>query len=140
MAGPLVVGYDGSEGARAAMAEALRLAAALSAEVVVVFVYHAGAVGGETGGLLEALRERGSDVVAQALDMARAAGVEARAELVNDRPADGLAGVAAEEGAQMIVIGSYGERSLKAVVLGSTPHRLVHLTETPVLIVSGARS
>ena len=39
MAGPLVVGYDGTEGAEAALAEALRLAGALGVEIVVAFAY-----------------------------------------------------------------------------------------------------
>ena len=37
MAGPIVVGYDGTEGAKAALAEALRLAGPLGAEVVLGF-------------------------------------------------------------------------------------------------------
>ena len=37
MAGPLVVGYDGTEGAKAALAEALRLAGALGVDIVVAF-------------------------------------------------------------------------------------------------------
>jgi len=32
-----------------------------------------------------------------------------------------------------------GETPLKAVVIGSTPHRLVHLTDTPVLVVRGRK-
>jgi nucleotide-binding universal stress UspA family protein len=106
---------------------------------VVTFVYSASAVGGETGDLLETLRRRGDELAADALEQARTAGVNARAELVNDRPADALAQVAAEEGAQLIAVGSYGEAPLKAVFLGSTPHRLLHLTETPVLVVRGRK-
>jgi nucleotide-binding universal stress UspA family protein len=140
MAGPLVVGYDGTPGSEAALAEALRLAGPLGAEVVVAFSYHAGAVGGENADLIEALRERGDSVAEQALEKARAAGVQARAELVNDSPAAGLASVAADEGAQMIVVGSHGEAPLKALVIGSTPHKLVHITETPVLVVRGSLS
>jgi len=138
MDGPLVVGYDGTEGAQAALAEALRLARALDAEVVIAFVYRAGAVGGESSDLLETLRERGDKVAAEALEQARAAGVKARAELVNERPPEGLAQVAAEERAQMIAVGSYGEKPLKALVLGATPWRLVHLTDVPVLVVRGS--
>jgi len=140
MARPLIVGYDGTEGARAAMAEALELAGPLGAEVVVVFVYHAGALGGEAHDLIDALRERGNAVTEEALEMARAAGVPARAELVNDKPAEGLASIAKEEGARMIVVGSYGEAPLRAVIIGSTPHRLVHITDTPVLVVRGSLS
>ena len=31
----------------------------------------------------------------------------------------------------MIVVGSYGEAPLKGVILGSTPHKLLHLAEPP---------
>jgi nucleotide-binding universal stress UspA family protein len=140
MAQPLVVGYDGTPGSQAALAEALRLAGPLGAEVVIAFIYHAGPLGGENTDLLDTLRERGNAVAAEALATAQAAGVQARAELVNDSPAAGLASVAAEEGAQMIVVGSYGETPLKALIIGSTPHKLVHITDTPVLVVRGSLS
>ena len=140
MAGPIVLGYDGTDGAKAALDEALDLAGELGAEVVVVFVYHFGAAGGEAHDLVDALRERGLAVVEEALAAARAAGVQARAELVNDKPAEGVASVAKDEGARMIVVGSYGERPLKALIIGSTPHRLIHITDTPVLVVRGALS
>ena len=137
MAGPLVVGYDGTEGARAALAEALRLAGALGVDIVVAFAYWAGALGGESADLLDTLRERGRAVTQEALDTARAAGVQGSAELVNDRPAEALAQVAEEVGAQMIAVGSYGERPLTALIVGSTPHRLMHVTAVPVLVVRG---
>jgi nucleotide-binding universal stress UspA family protein len=35
----------------------------------------------------------------------------------------------------MIVVGSYGESPLRGAVLGSTPHKLLHLAERPVLVV-----
>ena len=35
----------------------------------------------------------------------------------------------------MIVVGTTGESPLKGAVLGSTPHRLLHLSERPVLCV-----
>jgi len=140
MAGPLVVGYDGTEGARAALAEALRLAGALGVDIVVAFAYWAGALGGESADLLDTLRERGQALAQEALDTAQAAGVQGTAELVNDRPAEALAQVAEEVGAQMIAVGSYGERPLTALIVGSTPHRLMHVTAVPVLVVRGHRA
>ena len=88
-----------------------------------------------TGVLLDAVRERGDAVAEEALEQARAAGVTARAELVNDRPAEALARVAAEERAELIAVGSYGEKPLRALILGSTPYRLLHITDVPVLVV-----
>jgi nucleotide-binding universal stress UspA family protein len=35
----------------------------------------------------------------------------------------------------MIVVGSQGDPLLKGVILGSTPHKLLHLTRRPVLVV-----
>jgi nucleotide-binding universal stress UspA family protein len=140
MPGPILVGYDGTEGAKAALAEALRLAGELNAEIVVAFAYWAGALGGESADLLATLRERGQAVAEEALATARAAGVEGRAELVNDRPAEALAQVAEDVGARMIAVGSYGERPLTALIVGSTPHRLMHVTAVPVLVVRGVHA
>jgi nucleotide-binding universal stress UspA family protein len=140
MPGPILVGYDGTEGAKAALAEALRLAGELDVEIVVAFAYWAGALGGESADLLSTLRERGQTVAEEALATAREAGVEGRAELVNDRPAEALAQVAEEVGAQMIAVGSYGERPLTALIVGSTPHRLMHVTAVPVLVVRGVHA
>ena len=35
----------------------------------------------------------------------------------------------------MIVVGSHGERPIAGALLGSVPHKLLHLSETPVLVV-----
>ena len=137
MPGPILVGYDGTEGAKAALAEALRLAAPLGAEIVLGFAYHATPLGGNPHEMNDLLRDRGRTVMEEALQQVKAAGVEGRGELVNDKPAEGLADLAASEGAQMVVIGSYSERPLKSLLVGSTPLRLPHVTTVPVLIVHG---
>jgi nucleotide-binding universal stress UspA family protein len=137
MAAPIVVGYDGTAGARAALDEGVRLAGALDGELIVAFAYWTNPGGGEVADMVNALRQRGEGLLEEALEVARAAGVAARGELVGDRPDDGLASLAEEAGAQMIVVGSYGEAPLRAVILGSTPHRLIHVTRVPVLVVRG---
>jgi nucleotide-binding universal stress UspA family protein len=137
MGGPIVVGYDGTPGARAALDEAVRLAGLLDVELILVFAYWTNPVGGEVAEMIEALRRRGTDLIQEAIGTATTAGVTARGEMVGDRPDDGLAAVAREAGAQMIVVGSYGEKPLKAAVIGSTPHRLIHVTNVPVLVVRG---
>jgi nucleotide-binding universal stress UspA family protein len=35
----------------------------------------------------------------------------------------------------MIIVGSYGEPPLKGALIGSTAHKLLHLSERPVLVV-----
>jgi nucleotide-binding universal stress UspA family protein len=137
MPGPILVGYDGTEGAKAALAEAVRLAGPLGAEIVLGFAYHASALGGNPHEMLDLLRDRGRTALEEGLQQVKAAGLEGRGELVNDRPAEGLADLAASEGAQMVIVGSYSEAPLKALIVGSTPLRLPHVTGVPVLIVRG---
>jgi nucleotide-binding universal stress UspA family protein len=50
-----------------------------------------------------------------------------------------LAETADERDARMIVVGSYGDPPLKGVILGSTPTKLLHLADRPVLVVPAAR-
>jgi nucleotide-binding universal stress UspA family protein len=138
MAGDLVVGYDGTPGARAAAGEALRLAKALDARVVFAFAYWTNPAGGDVGDMLSALRELGEGHLTAAQHQAEAAGVASRGELVNGRPSEALVEVADEVDAQMIVVGSYGEKPLKGALVGSTAHKLLHLSERPVLVVRAA--
>jgi nucleotide-binding universal stress UspA family protein len=135
MAGPLLVGYDGTPGAQAAAAEALALASDLGAEVIFAFAYWTNPQGGEVADMLAALRELGEGHLRDAQATAEAAGVAARGELVNDPPSLGLVALADEHDARMIVVGSYGEAPLKGALIGSTAHKLLHLSERPVLVV-----
>jgi nucleotide-binding universal stress UspA family protein len=137
MPGEILIGYDGTPGARAAATEGLRLAKDLGVGVVFGFAYGTSPLGGEAGDLRDSLREIGQQRVEEVLAEAERAGVPARAELIDDRPAEGLALLADDDDAQMIVIGSYGETPLKGAILGSTPHRLLHLSARPVLVVRG---
>jgi nucleotide-binding universal stress UspA family protein len=129
----LVVGYDGTEGSRAAYAEARALAGALGEAVHVVFSFEAPRWGGEVRDLDEAIQERGRLVIAEA--MAIAGDVPTTSEVRTQDPAEGLIAAADALDARMIVVGSYGERPLKSALVGSTPTRLLHLSERPVLVV-----
>jgi nucleotide-binding universal stress UspA family protein len=67
--------------------------------------------------------------------VAREAGVETETELVPRKPSVALEGVAREREARLIVVGTYGEGPFRSAILGSTPHKLLHISETPVLCV-----
>ena len=64
-----------------------------------------------------------------------AAGVEAVAHVAAERPVDLLLRLGDELDAIVIVVGSYGESPLRGAVVGSTPHKLLHLSRRPVLAV-----
>ena len=132
---PIVVGYDGTTGARSAIDEAVRLASAFDAELVVAFAYWYSPFGGETADLVAALREHGEQRIAEAMQTLEDSGARARGEVVEGHPAGALVTLADSIDAQMIVVGSYGERPLKGAIVGSTPHQLMHLSQRPVLVV-----
>ncbi len=53
---------------------------------------------------------------------------------------DALLVLAEEHDARAIVVGTYGEAPIKGALLGSTPHKLLHLSERPVIVVPTPRS
>ena len=132
----IIVGYDGTDCAKAALEQALGLAKELGDKVVIAFGYAPpGYAGGEMKAHQDAIRELGVEITAEAARSAADAGVEHEIELVPERPAEALNDLATQRGARMIVVGGYGESPLKGAVLGATAHKLVHLSEVPVLVV-----
>jgi nucleotide-binding universal stress UspA family protein len=132
----IVVGYDASPGAQAALDRALELAAAFGDRLIIGFgVAPPGSLGDEFRAHREALRERAQELTSKALERALGAGVEVETALVEDRPSSALVSLADEHDARMIVVGSYGERPLKGAILGSTPYKLLYLADRPVLVV-----
>jgi nucleotide-binding universal stress UspA family protein len=134
--GQIVVGYDGSACGDAALDSALGIAGELGDKVVVVFGYAPpGLWGGEIAEHEEAIEELGEKVVSQAKSQAASKGVEIESQLVPKRAAEALIEVADERDARMIVVGSFGDPPLKGMILGSTPNKLLHLSERPILVV-----
>jgi nucleotide-binding universal stress UspA family protein len=134
----LVVGYDGTDGSRAALDAAVALAAKLGDGVVVVFAHVTSRLGGEVRDYDDAVREHGRGVLEEARSIAREAGVEVELVMRELSSAEALIAVADEHDGRMIVVGSYGERPIKSALVGSTPTRLLHLSERPVLVVRAA--
>ena len=132
-----VVGYDGSDCARAALDLAIELARGLGEPLVVAFAAQppGRGVGDESRAHQEVLEERGRAVTGEAVARAAEAGVTAEAVVADERVVDLLLDLADEHSARAIVIGTYGESPLRGAVLGSTPHKLLHLSKIPVLAV-----
>jgi nucleotide-binding universal stress UspA family protein len=135
MAGELLVGYDGSDGSKAALKVAVDLAKQLGEKLVIVYAYEVSQFGGEVQDLAKTLHERGEQVNGDALATAKEAGVDVESVVQSGDRADSLASLASERGASMVIVGSRGESPLKGLVLGSVAHKLLHLSTTPVLVV-----
>jgi nucleotide-binding universal stress UspA family protein len=136
----IVLGYDSSECSHAALAVALELARALGDRLVIAYAYAPpdSLRGEEYAEHRRALREIGEQVVADALERARDAEVEAEVALVPKKPADALVVLAEERSARLIVVGTHGEGPVAGALLGSVPHKLLHRSRVPVVVVPAA--
>ena len=137
MAGTIVLGFDGSECAGSALESAIDLARRFGDELVIVFAVEppVRSVGEEFREHEKALEEIGEQVAGSALKRAQEAGIEAEVVLVPERPVSAILDVARQRDAHMIVIGTHGESPLRGAILGSVPHKLLQLSDRPVLVV-----
>lgn len=136
MSGSIVLGYDGSESANAALAETKRIAAGLGATVDVVYAYHVNPLGGvQEGTIGERLEQIGQGVVVQAVSALEAEGIEVAAHIVSGRPAEAILLVAERVGASMIAVGTVGEGAITGALLGSVVLKLVQRSTLPLLVV-----
>ena len=132
----IIVGYDGSDSSKAALSHALEFAKALGDSVVIVFGDAPGGYGGgEVPEQRRAVEEFARKVTQEALDTAKSANVESSIELINEHAHEALITVAKRHDARMIVVGSHGESPLKGAIVGSNAYKLVHFSDTPVLVV-----
>jgi nucleotide-binding universal stress UspA family protein len=140
--GEILVGYDASEGSRAALDKALDLAAELGDGVKVLFGSAApGVIGGEMSSHEAAVKERGEKVLTEAEHQAsgKSSSVKVETMMVNEHPVDALVAEAESAGARMIVVGNQGGPSpLRGALIGAVPFKLVHLSPVPVLVVPPA--
>ena len=150
---PVIVAYDASAEAHAALREAVALFG--QRPLVVVSVWEPGlgavtltpAVGepgvgylpdpGEVVAVDRAESAHAGDVAEAGARLARELGATAEALSVPDsiNVAGTLIEIAEERNARAIVVGSRGLGGFKARVLGSTSRRLLHDTHLPVLVV-----
>jgi nucleotide-binding universal stress UspA family protein len=135
MSSTFIVGYDGSPCADAALSAAITLGKELHGKLVVAFSYYANPVGGEVTDYRKALEEHGQHLLAGLADRAKAEGVELEAVLVEDTPAQGLVDLANQRDARAIIVGTRGEGPLRGALVGSVPHKLLQLSDRPVLVV-----
>lgn len=139
MAAGVVLGFDDSPGSRAALRAAIEVAVRLGEPLHIAFAAAPPTiVGEEAREHRSALEDMGRGLLDEALATARQAGVEAEVHLAAERPVDLLLRLASELDARMIVVGTYGESPLRGAILGSTPHKLLHLADRPVLAVPAA--
>jgi nucleotide-binding universal stress UspA family protein len=143
MAESIVVGTDGSETAKQAVTEAVRLAQALGAELHLVAAFepvHGARIAGAPEGAARVWAPHPDDQVESTLSQAAAGvkltGVPFSTHAVRGDAADALIGVADEIGASMIVVGSKGMHGARRLALGNVPNKVSHHARCNVLVVA----
>ena len=135
-----VVGVDGSEPAQRAARYAADLAGKLGARLLLVHVVPSVAMPADVIGfgeqLLQANRLRGEALLDLTRNQLERPGLVVDKRLADaGSPAEVLSDVAAELGAELVVVGSTGQGTVTRLLLGSAADRLVHICPVPVLIV-----
>src|SRR5215210_2156366 len=128
----IVVGTDGSETSKRAVAEATRLAEAMGSTVHVVSAYEP-LRGAKIVGAPEAAAKvwevrpdsQVESIVQQAVAAIRLRKVKVESHSVTADPADALLAVAEEQNADLIVVGNQGMHGVGRV-LGSVPNKVSH--------------
>jgi nucleotide-binding universal stress UspA family protein len=132
----IVLGYDESPGSRPALEMAIGLAARFDEPLVLVYgVEPPGGVGEEFQAHQRAIAELGRTAVSHAVEEAAKAGVPTVVEVLSEKPAQALIDAAHRHDGRVIVVGTRGESPLRGAFLGSVSHKLLHLSDRPVLCV-----
>jgi nucleotide-binding universal stress UspA family protein len=146
MTDTIVVGTDGSDTAKQAVAEAVRLAQALGAQVHVVTAFEparrAKVVGAPEGAAAfwgPLTNDVARSIIDEAAASIRAAGIKVEPHMVQKAPADALLDVAKDVDATLIVVGNQGMAGARRL-LGSVPNKVSHEAGTNVLIVATRKS
>lgn len=148
---PVVIAYDGSEHARAAIEHAGALLRSRWAVVTCVWssveahvpaatiAVPAGVALGGARELDAQAQRRAARLAAEGAELARRAGFEAEARTIrgDDSPWRAIVDCAAELDAAAVVTGTRGRSRPVAALLGSTAEGVLHHAHRPVLVVSG---
>jgi nucleotide-binding universal stress UspA family protein len=151
---PILIAYDGSDAARAAVNQAAALFGSRPAIVITVwepgladYMLMPNTMG--TGTMMmpydpetvqaidRAAEDHARDIAEDGAELARAGGLAAEALPVRDAAdiADAILETASEHGVAAIVIGSRGLKGLKSKMMGSSSSSVLGRSELPVVIV-----
>ncbi|MEJ7931165.1 universal stress protein [Ramlibacter sp. AN1015] len=140
----ILVPVDGSAPSMHALTVAIGMARAFAGRLRLVHVledaaYLAGydPTGAAAGELFRATRDSGTRILAEALETARRAGVDADTVFVDqlgERLPESVAKAAREWPADLVVVGTHGRRGLSRLMLGSGAEDIIRQAPVPVLV------
>ncbi|WP_170405461.1 universal stress protein [Ruegeria arenilitoris] len=141
----ILVPFDGSQGAEAALAKASELAQLCGAKLTLLTVYRHHSLleasmhvvrSDAPDDLDDIMRGHAKQVAERGKSLAEKNGIQKPRAFVKAGPvARTITKFAGEHENDLIVIGSRGLGSLEGALLGSVSHKVTSMAETPVLIV-----
>ena len=134
----ILVAVDHSEISDRAVVAARELAALSKGEVWVLHLREREVRARSSALVVDETTEDAKAAVAAAVDVLTAAGVKAHGEVRNTifgYAAREIINDAEELDADVIVMGSRGRGDLAGLLLGSTAHKVIHLSHRPVLVI-----
>ena len=132
----IVLGLDGSDGARRALPFAVELARRDNAKIVIAHIEER--ILGKGGGplhvdeeeVLADIRRQAEELSAQGIDTS----VET-SDVMLGGPAHSIDEIADKVGADLIVVGTRGDSPVVGLLLGSVTQRLLHIASVPIFAV-----
>lgn len=139
----ILVGLDGSDYSLRALDFAIDLAKKYQSQLVLVHVVmrqiyainppEAGILAGTA--IVRELETEGKTILTQGEEKVKAQGLPVEARLRQGMPAEELLRAAADEKADLMVLGSRGLSQVRAFLLGSVSDKVSHHAKCPTLIV-----
>jgi len=133
----LLVAIDHSDASRRVIATAKELGSELHAEIFVLHLREREILG-RTGVVATEQRGEAHEKLDEAVAELKDAGLTAQGEVLNTvygHAAREIVEQAKAHDVRMIVMGSRGLSELESILVGSTAHKVLHLSDRPVLVV-----
>ncbi|WP_232703606.1 universal stress protein [Halobacterium wangiae] len=135
----ILLSVDGSDEARHAARRGLELARRFDATVHALHVVEQNALAlTRSASEKTRLRERGEAVLADVEELAADVGHPVTTELAEGKPAVRIGTYAAEQDADLVVVGRQGMTGVGRRILGGVTEQVLHRSEIPVFVVPGA--
>jgi len=134
----ILVAYDGSEGARAALKQGIALAKALNAELSCVLVEehlpHYAASISEVKAAKEEIDAHFRTMAKQARDLAALGGIDMETIVRQGHEVETIVTIAKDGQFELLVIGYHGHSAIFGRIMGSTAQSIVRLAPCSVLL------
>jgi nucleotide-binding universal stress UspA family protein len=136
----ILIPTDGSDCSLRAAELGISLAKVIGARIFVIYaidpiILEELAKGLEEKEIEKELREKGKRYLNYVAGLAEKEGLKAETILAKGEPHDQIVNCAKIKGADMIVMGTYGRRGTKRILIGSVTERVIEYTPCPVLVV-----